>query len=221
MPSDPSPMRVALTGGIATGKSHCLRAFAALGVQTLDSDLLAREAVRPGTAGLEAVLARFGRGLVRPDGTLDRAALGRIVFADPAARRDLEAIIHPLVYAAIQTRVGSPSRTPNAPEPEVLSIADIPLLYESGHAQDFDRVVVAACRPDQQLQRLMARDGFSEADARQRIGTQLPIGVKAERADYVIDTSGPLADTDRQVVEVFERLRAEALSPRPFSPGPP
>jgi dephospho-CoA kinase len=221
MPSDLLPMRVALTGGIATGKSHCLRAFAALGVRTLDSDVLAREAVEPGTTGLEAVLARFGRGLLRPDGTLDRAALGRIVFADPAARRDLEAIIHPLVYAVIQARVGSPSRQPHAPEPEALSITDIPLLYESGHAQDFDRVVVAACRPDQQLARLMARDGLSEADARQRIATQLPIDVKAERADYVIDTSGPLADTDRQVVEVFERLRAEGLSPRPFAPGLP
>jgi len=213
-------MRVALTGGIATGKSHCLRAFAALGVETLDSDVLARDAVRPGTTGLEAVLARFGRGLVLPDGTLDRAALGRIVFADPAARRDLEAIIHPLVYAAIQARVGSPSRAPTAPGPEVLSITDIPLLYESGHAQDFDRVVVAACRPDQQLQRLMLRDGLSETDARQRIASQLPIGLKAERADHVIDTSGQLADTDRKIVEVFERLRAEALSSRPFSPGP-
>jgi dephospho-CoA kinase len=138
MPSDRSPMRVALTGGIATGKSHCLRAFAALGVYTVDSDVLAREAVEPGTAGLEAVLARFGRVLLRPDGTLDRTALGRIVFADPAARRDLEAIIHPLVYAAIEARVGSPSRQPRASEPDVLSITDIPLLYESGHAQDFD-----------------------------------------------------------------------------------
>jgi dephospho-CoA kinase len=210
MPSDLLPMRVALTGGIATGKSHCLRAFAALGVHTLDSDVLAREAVAPGTAGLAAVLARFGQGLRRPDGTLDRAALGRIVFADSAARRDLEAIIHPLVYAAIQARVGSPSRPPRAPEPEGLSITDIPLLYESGHAQDFDRVVVAACPPDQQLQRLMARDGLSEAEARQRIDTQWPIDVKAGRADYVSETSGALADTDRQVVEVWERLRAEA-----------
>jgi dephospho-CoA kinase len=221
MPSDLSPTRVALTGGIATGKSHCLRAFAALGVRTLDSDVLAREAVEPGTAGLAAVLARFGQGLVGPDGTLDRAALGRIVFADPVARRDLEAIIHPLVYAAIQARVGNPSRPPGVPDPEVFSITDIPLLYESGHAEDFDRVVVAACRPDQQLQRLMARDGLSEDDARRRIGTQWPIDAKAGRADYVIDTSGPLTDTDRQVVEVFERLRAEALSPRPLAPGPP
>jgi dephospho-CoA kinase len=202
-------MRVALTGGIATGKSHCLRAFAALGVQTLDSDVLAREAVEPGTAGLEAVVARFGQGLRRPDGTLDRAALGQIVFADPAARRDLEAIIHPLVYTAIQARVGSPSRPAHAPEPGVLSITDIPLLYESGHAQDFDRVVVAACRPDQQLQRLMARDGFSEAEARLRIDTQWPIDVKVARADYVIDTSGPLVETDLQVVRVFEELQKE------------
>ena len=203
-------MRVALTGGIATGKSHCLRAFALLGVRTLDGDVLAHEAVEPGTVGLAAVVARFGRHLLQPDGTLDRGALGRIVFADAAARRDLEAIIHPLVYAAIQQGVENPQGQGDIPESHSFSMTDIPLLYETGHAEDFDRVVVAACRPDQQLQRLMARDGLSEAEARRRIGTQLPIEEKAERADYVIDTSGSLADTDRQVVEVWERLRAES-----------
>ncbi len=211
MPSDPSPIRVALTGGIATGKSHCLRAFAALGVQTLDSDVLAREAVAPGTAGLAAVIARFGQHLLQPDGTLDRGALGRIVFADAAARRDLEAIIHPLVYAAIQERIENPSGQRGTPLSQTFSITDIPLLYETGHAEDFDRVVVSACRPDQQLQRLMARNGLDEAEARRRIGTQLPIEEKAKRADYVIDTSGSLTDTDRQVVEVWERLRADAV----------
>jgi len=203
-------MRVALTGGIATGKSHCLRAFASLGVRTLDGDVLAHEAVAPGTAGLAAVIARFGRHLLQPDGTLDRGALGRIVFADAAARRDLEAIIHPLVYAAIQEGIGNPSGQRGTPLSQVFSITDIPLLYETGHAADFDRVVVAACRPDQQLQRLMARNGLDEAEARRRIGTQLPIEEKAGLADYVIDTSGSLTDTDRQVVEVWERIRAEA-----------
>lgn len=148
---------------------------------------------------------------MQPDGTLDRDALGRIVFADAAARRDLEAIIHPLVYAAIQEGIENPSGQRGATLSQAFSITDIPLLYETGHAEDFDRVVVAACRSDQQLQRLMARNGLDEAEARRRIGTQLPIEEKAKRADYVIDTSGSLTDTDRQVVEVWERLRADAV----------
>jgi dephospho-CoA kinase len=197
-------MRVALTGGIATGKSHCLRAFAALGVPTLDADVLAREAVEPGTAGFDAVVARFGRAVVRPDGAIDRTALGRIVFADAAARGALEAIIHPIVYAAIRARTGHPL--------SIVSVADVPLLYETGHAGEFDRVIVAVCRPDQQLQRLMARDGLNETDARRRIDAQLPIEEKARRADYVIDTSGSMANTDGQVAEILGKLRANLES---------
>lgn len=222
------PLRVALTGGIATGKSSCLSKFASLGVPTIDADVLAREAVRPGTPALGAIVARFGPGMLQPDGQLDRTALGRLVFADAAARRDLEAIVHPPVYAAIQTwfarndaggRIAEGVRpgfrqtgqTPSLIRPPAsFLVADVPLLYETGHAGDFDRVVVAACRPDQQLERLMARAGVSEAEARQRIATQLPIGDKARRADYVIDTSGDMTGTDRQVVEVFERLRGQA-----------
>jgi dephospho-CoA kinase len=204
-------MRVALTGGIATGKSHCLRAFAALGVRTLDADVLARQAVEPGTAGLTAVVARFGPSVLRPDGALDRTALGRIVFADPAARRDLEAIVHPVVYAAIEDHAQRPAFDEcEQASGSGFSLIDIPLLFETGREGDFDRVVVAACRDDQQLTRLMARDGLGEAEARARIATQIPVAQKASRADYVIDTSGAPADTDRQVIEVFERLRAEA-----------
>lgn len=190
-------MRVALTGGIATGKSHCLRAFAALGLETVDADLLARQVVEPGTAGLAAVAARFGSAVLHADGTLDREALGRLVFADTTARQDLEAIVHPLVYQRIDTLLGTG-----------LSIADIPLLFETGHEGDFARVIVAACRPDQQIERLLARH-LDEASARLRIQAQLPIAEKVRRADYVIDTSGSLADTDRQVIEVYERLTAE------------
>lgn len=192
-------MRVALTGGIATGKSHCLRAFGALGVPTVDADVLSRQVVEPGTAGLTAVIARFGAALLRADGTLDREALGRLVFADTSARRDLEAIVHPLVYLRLDAMLR-----------DGLAIADIPLLFESGHEGDFARVIVAACRADQQLERLLARR-LDETSARQRIAAQLPIGDKVRRADYVIDTSGSLANTDRQVIEVYERLKAEEL----------
>jgi len=198
-----------MTGGIATGKSHCLRAFAALGVPTFDADVYARRVVEPGTAALDAVVARFGPSVLRPDGSLDRAALGRIVFDDAAARRDLEAIVHPLVREAMDKDSGRDHSGSDLSR-SLFSVSDIPLLYETGRNRDFDRVVVAACRPEQQLARLMARDGLDEAGARARLAAQQPIDEKARRADFVIDTSGSIADTDRRILEVFERLKAEA-----------
>jgi dephospho-CoA kinase len=213
-------VRVALTGGIATGKSYCARRFRHLGVPVIDADELAHAAVARGTAGLAAVTARFGSGVLLPSGDLDRGALGALVFADPAARKDLEAIIHPLVYAEIDRWFLDLKSTPgvvfleSSPRPGFgskttpgvdLRIADIPLLYETGHAGDFSRVIVAACPPEIQLERLASR-GLSEAEARQRLASQLPIADKVRRADHVIDTSGPFDETDRQVTMVLERL---------------
>jgi dephospho-CoA kinase len=201
----PAPLRrVALTGGIASGKSYCLSRFAELRVPTIDADVLAREAIEPGTAAFAAVVARFGPEVVSPDGRLDRAALGRRVFDDTPARRDLEQIIHPAVYATINRWFAALENDAGGH----FAIADVPLLYETGHAAEFDAVIVTSCQPEQQLQRLMARGGLTESEARQRISAQLPLADKVRRADYVIDTSGDRSDTDRQVVEVFERLRA-------------
>jgi dephospho-CoA kinase len=194
-------VRVALTGGIATGKSYCARRFRQLGVPVIDADELAHAAVARGTAGLAAVAARFGSGVLLPSGDLDRAALGALVFADPAARKDLEAIIHPIVYAEIDRWFLELKLTPGVD----LGIADIPLLYETGHAGDFDAVIVAACPPEMQLERLAER-GLSDAEARQRLASQLPIADKVRRAGHVIDTSGPFNETDRQVTMVLERL---------------
>ncbi len=202
-PEKPAPLRAALTGGIATGKSRCLAAFAALGVPTIDADQLAREVVAPGTPGLQAVIDRFGRDVLADDGTLDRDALGAIVFADTLARHDLEGIIHPAVYVAIERWFA----TLDAP----LGIADIPLLFETERAGDFDVVIVAVCRPDQQLARLMARSGLSEADARARIATQMPLADKVARADFVIDTSGTLEETDARTAAVRAHLRSPSV----------
>jgi dephospho-CoA kinase len=197
-------LRVALTGGIATGKSYCLARFASLGVPVIDADQLARDAVAPGSRALEAVATRFGDAILRPDGSLDRAALGRIVFNDRAARADLEAIVHPEVYRRIsEWLAGLPPGTR-------VAIADIPLLFETGHTHDFDRVVVVACNPREQLRRLIARDGLSERDAHARLDSQWPIEEKEARADYVIKTDGTVADTDSQVRTVYEVLVAGA-----------
>jgi dephospho-CoA kinase len=194
---------VALTGGIATGKSYCLAKFASFGVPVIDADKLSREAVVPGSPALAAVSARFGPGIIRADGSLDRAALGRIVFSDRAARADLEAIVHPEVYRRIGEWFAS------APVGTRLAIADVPLLFETGHNHDFDRVVVAACSPAEQMRRLAARDGLREADARARLDAQWPIEEKIARGDYVIRTDGTLADTDMQVRKVYELLMVD------------
>jgi dephospho-CoA kinase len=193
-----------LTGGIATGKSYCLARFGSLGVPVIDADQLARDAVAPGSRALEEVAARFGAAIIRPDGSLDRASLGRIVFNDRAARADLEAIVHPEVYRRIsEWLVTVPPRTR-------VAIADIPLLFETGHTHDFDRVVVVACAPREQLRRIIARDGLSEKDARARLDSQWPIEEKEARADYVIKTDGTVADTDTQVRTVYELLAADS-----------
>jgi dephospho-CoA kinase len=197
-------LRVALTGGIATGKSYCLARFASFGVPVIDADQLARDAVAPGSRALEEVAARFGAVILKPDGSLDRSALGRIVFNDRAARADLEAIVHPEVYRRISEWLATlPPRTR-------VAIADIPLLFETGHTHDFDRVVVVACDPREQLRRIIARDGLSERDARARLDSQWPIEEKEARADYVIKTDGTVADTDSQVRTVYELLSADS-----------
>jgi dephospho-CoA kinase len=195
--------KIALTGGIATGKSYCLAAFASLGAPTIDADALARVAVAPGTAGFDAVRARFGSAVLRPDGTMDRDALGRIVFADEHARVAVEAIIHPAVYAAIGRWFDGLTRDVGG---RVAGIADIPLLFETGHQADFDVVIVAACTPEQQLERLVLRSGLSRKDAEQRIASQWPIDRKRALASFVIDTSGTHERTDRQVQDVWRSV---------------
>ena len=199
-------IRVALTGGIASGKSHVRALFARLGVPTIDADQLAREAVAPGSQALSAIVKRFGPLVLDRSGALDRRALATIVFTDPAARRDLEAIVHPPVQQGT-------NRWFEALDPAAhgYAIADIPLLYEVGRDRDFAKVIVAACDPETQLARVMARDAVTEAEARQRLAAQMPIADKIRRADFVIDTGGSFEDTERQVRAVDEILRVASL----------
>jgi dephospho-CoA kinase len=195
--------RVALTGGIATGKSHVRAEFERLGVPTIDADVLARAAVAPGTPGLTAVASRFGGDVLDATGALDRKKLASIVFENPDARRDLEQIIHPAVRQAIDDWfAGLPATRPFA-------IADIPLLYETGRAGEFDAVVVTTCDPETQVRRVMARDAVSESEARQRIAAQLSSEDKTRRATHVIHTDGAFEETARQVRDVYNKLAAE------------
>jgi len=204
-PGSPLPdvRRIALTGGIATGKSYVRSKFEELGVPTIDADTLARQAVAPGSEGLAAVGARFGPAVLEASGALNRRALAQIVFSDAAARRDLEAIIHPYVRAQADAwfKGLDPARHP-------IAIADIPLLYETGIDNLYDAVIVTACKPEEQVRRIVVRDRVTEAEARHRLAAQMPTEQKVRRADYVIHTDGSHAETDRQVNEVLSRLIA-------------
>lgn len=197
-------LKVALTGGIATGKSRVLDEFRRRGIPCLDADALVHGVTTAGTEPTRAIAARFGPDVVAPDGSVDRRKLGTIVFADADARRDLEAIVHPPVYRAMAAALRAFDLVDRAP----LAVVDVPLLYESGHERDFDCVIATTCSLDQQMQRLAAR-GLSDAEAHARLAAQLPAAAKASRADYVIDTNGTLDDTYRQIDEILQRLSRE------------
>jgi dephospho-CoA kinase len=194
-------LRIALTGGIATGKSYVLQQFRHRGVPCLDADLLAHGVIAAGTEATAAIAVRFGQDMLDADGAVDRKKLGAVVFADPAARKDLEAIVHPAVYRAIHTGLRAFELVGNYP----IGIVDIPLLYETGHAADFDKVIVTVCTPALQMARLAER-GMSEAQARQRIAAQWPAEEKASRADFVVRTDGTFEETDEQVSQIVAAL---------------
>jgi dephospho-CoA kinase len=202
-------LRVVLTGGIATGKSYVRARIEARGVPTLDSDRVVHELLGAGTPVTAAIAARFGRVFLRPDGAVDRPALGNLVFSDAAARGYLEAIVHPRVYE----RVFAWASTQEAAGAAWV-VADIPLLFETGQQGAFDRVVVAACPPELQLRRLMERDGLEEAAARARVAAQWPIAEKVARATDVVNTGGSFAETDRQVDAVCEAIDARSRQSR-------
>ena len=195
--------RIALTGGIATGKSYVAGKIKEAGVPMVDADVLSREVVAPGTPGLAAVRRRFGPDAVRRDGTMDRVRIAQIVFKDKRARLDLEAIIHPAVQKAIDEFFATlPKRTPFA-------IADIPLLFETGRDNQFNAVVVVACPRDLQLKRLMERNKLSKEDAERRLNAQLPIEQKVKKATHVIRTEGTFEETDAQVADLIKKLSAK------------
>ncbi len=194
-------MRVVLTGGIATGKSHVLDRFAAAGVPTSDADRWAHDAMAPGGPAWRDVRDRFGPEVIDAGGRVDRRLLGAIVFADDAARADLNAIVHPRVRSAIGAWFDEIERRPT----HRFGVVAIPLFFESARTESFDRVIVTACERSAQVARVVAR-GFSRDEAERRIAAQLPTAEKVRRADYVIRTDGTLVDTDRQVDALYREL---------------
>jgi dephospho-CoA kinase len=194
-------LKVALTGGIATGKSHVLGVLRRSGVPCLDADELAHGVMAAGTEASQSIAERFGNEMLDPEGAVDRRRLAPLVFADDGARRDLERIVHPAVYRAITAGL----RAFEMVDAPALAVVAIPLLYETGRAADFDRVVVTVCDPGRQRQRLRAR-GLTESEVEQRLAAQMPAIEKAGRGDIVIDTNGSFDDTDRQVISALSAL---------------
>jgi dephospho-CoA kinase len=193
--------RIGLTGGIACGKTTVANLFAALGVTIVDTDLLAREVVAPGSALLPQIAAHFGPAILAADGSLDRRELRSRVFADPAERRWLEALTHPAIRALTDERCNA------APGP--YSIVAIPLLVETGAAARFDRVLVVDCEPELQLARLIARDGTTREEAQRMLAAQAPREARLAVANEVIHNDGDMASL-RDQVEKLHRQYGQA-----------
>ncbi|MFD0372479.1 dephospho-CoA kinase [Streptomyces sp. NPDC127114] len=196
-------LKVGLTGGIGAGKSEVSRLFVSYGAVLIDADRIAREVVEPGTPGLAAVVAEFGEGILTPEGTLDRPALGAIVFNDPERLAALNAIVHPLVgarSAELESLAG----------PGDVVVHDVPLLTENGLAPLYDVVVVVDASPETQLDRLVRFRGMTEPEARARMSAQATRAQRRAVADLVIDNDGPLEALEPQVRKVWEELRQRA-----------
>lgn len=194
-----------LTGGIASGKSAVSRQLAELGCRVVDADVLAREVVAPGEPAWRAIVAEFGREVLGPDGQLDRKRLGALVFADPARRKILEAITHPVIMARRQAILDAWA----AEGFDGIVVLDIPLLIEVGAAAHVDRVVLVYAERDVQLERLMGRDTFDRAEAERRIASQMSLAEKVRHAHFVVDNSGVPEETASQVRAVHAALLAE------------
>jgi dephospho-CoA kinase len=198
-------LRVGLTGGIGTGKSEVARLLAARGAVVVDSDALAREAVALGSDGLAEVITVFGPSVLAPDGSLDRAALAVLVFADRAARARLEAVVHPRVRALAEAATAAAGQ-------DAVVVQDVPLLVEAGLAGDYDVVVVVTAPEETRVRRLVGQRAMSESDARARIAAQASDAQRLAVADLVVANDGTLAELEARVDEVWKELSARAGS---------
>ncbi len=195
----PMTVRVGLTGGIASGKSTVASMLAELGAVVIDADALAREVVAGGTPGLAAVVEEFGEELLGPDGELDRPAMGRLVFGDDAARKRLEAIVHPLVFERIV-------ELEQQAADDAVVVHDIPLLAEGGRADQFDAVIVVDAPAELQIARMEQDRGWSREDAQARIDAQASREQRLAIATHVVENTGTREDLRKRVAEVFAEV---------------
>ncbi|MGH9787742.1 MAG: dephospho-CoA kinase [Candidatus Acidiferrales bacterium] len=202
-------LRVGLTGGIASGKTTVAAMFRARGARIIEADRIAHRLMAPGQPAYEEIVRTFGREILSLDGSIDRKQLGAIVFADASRREQLNRVVHPRVIEEQEKELARIA----AEDPGAVAIVEAALLIEAGYHKQLDKLVVTWCRPEQQLERLEAK-GLSRADAERRIAAQLSPEEKRRLADYVIDCSGPLGETERQVAHVWQALQQAAASNR-------
>lgn len=195
-------LRVGLTGGLASGKSFVGRALADLGCRLLEADELGRAAIEPNGEAYAQVVAEFGPEILDPDGRINRRRLAALVFDDPDRLERLNALIHPVVIRRQQEWIAQIGRS----DPSAIAVVEAAILIETGSYRRFDRIILAACRPDQQVERAVAR-GMSRQEALARLRRQMPLEAKRKYAHYVIDTSGTREQTLQQVREVYHCLR--------------
>ncbi len=195
-------LRVGLTGSIAVGKSFVTDCLREAGCRVIDADSVARAVVEPGQPGLARIAEAFGTEVLRPDGTLDRARLGAIVFADEKRRVMLNAILHPLIIASQDEQLRQWERQ----EPHGIGVVDAALMIETGSFRRFDKLIVVHCAPEVQIERLMKRDHITREAAQLRIAAQMPQQQKMAYADYLIDTTSDFDETRRQTHEVYRQL---------------
>ena len=207
------PLRIGLTGGIGSGKSMVARQLQELGAAVVDADAIAREVAAPGGPAYATIVQAFGPGVLCGDGSLDRKALAARVFADEAARRQLNALTHPHIRQGMAQEAARLAGTPGV---EVI-VFDIPLLLETTDGRDLglDGVVVVTAADPVRIARLTARNGLTPFDARRRLDAQMPLAQKVARADWVIDNNGPAEQTREQVLELWEALlrKSSGVSP--------
>ena len=199
-------LRVGLTGGIASGKSTVSAMFRDLGCQVLDSDAITRDLFQPGNPVNKAVAAAFGHQVVADDGSINRKVLGEIVFKNPEQRLKLNSLVHP----AIKERQSAFLEAVGSQDIHAIAIIEAALMVEAGTRADYDRLIVVSCLPEVQRERLRVRSGLTAEQIDSRIASQMPMEEKIKVADFVIDNSGDVAETRRQVGEVFEKLRGLA-----------
>jgi len=203
-------LKVGLTGGIASGKSTVSKIFTSFGAKFLDADEVAREVLLPGQPAWTRLRQAFGQEFFRPDGTVKRKQLRKLVFADPEKRSQLNAIVHPEVMKEINRR----SEILSSSVQNGVLLVDVPLLLEVGLANRFDKVVVVYVSESVQISRLQQRDGISEEEAKQALKAQMALSKKVEQADYLIDNSGTLEETQAQVQRVWQELLVLARNER-------
>jgi len=199
-------LKVGLTGSIAVGKSFVLGVLSELGCRVIDADAVARQVVLTGSPGLKSVAEAFSEKVLKSDGSLDRAKLSEIVFADEAQRKRLNSILHPFIIAAQDAQM----RDWEQQDPKGIAVVDAALMIESGGYQRFDKLIVVHCRPDVQLERLMTRDDLSREEAKKRVAAQMSQDEKKKHAHFLIDTSEGFESVRRQTEAVFRELRSLA-----------